>query len=240
MLMSALLAIPAIAWASSGGSGITPSGGASTTPPVVGRGNVTVTASGNGLTLSTVASTMLRSGLAFTGTASRSAAGQTVEIQRLGHQTDWQWAPTVTATVARNGSFSAIWKTNHIGQFSIRAVFVGAGTAVAASTTSTVMVTVYRPSIATFYGGATMWGRNTACGERLRPSTLGVANRTLKCGTEVALYYHGRTMVVPVIDRGPYANGADWDLTEATSRALDTPGIAKIGAVSLPPQPSAP
>jgi rare lipoprotein A (peptidoglycan hydrolase) len=39
---------------------------------------------------------------------------------------------------------------------------------------------------------------------------------------------------VPVIDRGPYANGADWDLTEATGRALGISGTAEIGAVSLP------
>ena len=63
---------------------------------------------------------------------------------------------------------------------------------------------------------------------------IGVANRTLRCGTDVAVYYNGRTLIVPVIDRGPYANGADWDLTEATGRALGIDGTAKIGAVSLP------
>jgi rare lipoprotein A (peptidoglycan hydrolase) len=41
-------------------------------------------------------------------------------------------------------------------------------------------------------------------------------------------------IVVPVIDRGPYANHADWDLTEATAAKLGTPGIADVGAVSLP------
>jgi rare lipoprotein A (peptidoglycan hydrolase) len=43
-------------------------------------------------------------------------------------------------------------------------------------------------------------------------------------------------MVVPVIDRGPYANHADWDLTAAAAKALGTysAGVATIGAVSLP------
>jgi rare lipoprotein A (peptidoglycan hydrolase) len=41
-------------------------------------------------------------------------------------------------------------------------------------------------------------------------------------------------MVVPVIDRGPYANGADWDLTEVTASKLGIDGTATIGAVSLP------
>jgi rare lipoprotein A (peptidoglycan hydrolase) len=54
----------------------------------------------------------------------------------------------------------------------------------------------------------------------------------------VALYYRGRTLIVPVIDRGPYANGADWDLTMATGRALGLSGTAKIGAVSLPVEPA--
>ena len=77
------------------------------------------------------------------------------------------------------------------------------------------------------------WGHTTACGETLRRGTIGVANRRLPCGTKVAIYYAGRMLVVPVIDRGPYANGADWDLTEATGRALGIAGTARIGAVSL-------
>ena len=58
----------------------------------------------------------------------------------------------------------------------------------------------------------------------------------MPCGTQVALYYGGRTITVPVIDRGPYANHADWDLTEATAKLLSTKsaGVAHIGAVSLP------
>ncbi len=72
---------------------------------------------------------------------------------------------------------------------------------------------------------------------QLRRDTVGVANRSLPCGTLVAIYYGGRTMVVPVIDRGPYANGADWDLTEATGRALGIAGTATVGAVSLPSAP---
>ena len=41
-------------------------------------------------------------------------------------------------------------------------------------------------------------------------------------------------MVVPVIDRGPYSNGADWDLTTAAGRALGVNTTVTIGAVSLP------
>ena len=93
-------------------------------------------------------------------------------------------------------------------------------------------MTVYRPAIATTYGPG-FWGSLTACGQVLHHATLGVANRTLPCGTKVSLLWHGRTIVVPVIDRGPYANGADWDLTSATARALGIPGTETIGAVAL-------
>jgi rare lipoprotein A (peptidoglycan hydrolase) len=61
-----------------------------------------------------------------------------------------------------------------------------------------------------------------------------VANRTLPCGTHVAVYYRGQMLVVPVIDRGPYSHGADWDLTEATAKALGMTQTERIGAVSLP------
>jgi rare lipoprotein A len=102
-----------------------------------------------------------------------------------------------------------------------------------------VLVTVYRPSVASWYGPG-MWNTRTACGVKLTRHTIGLANKTLKCGAKVALYYNGKTLIVPVIDRGPYANGADWDLTEAAGQALGmvSSGVVTIGAVSLPTPPS--
>jgi rare lipoprotein A (peptidoglycan hydrolase) len=35
-----------------------------------------------------------------------------------------------------------------------------------------------------------------------------------------------------VIDRGPYANNASWDLTQATAEALGITGTETIGAIS--------
>ena len=43
--------------------------------------------------------------------------------------------------------------------------------------------------------------------------------------------FRNRLISVPVIDRGPYANGADWDLTMATARALGMRQTATIGAL---------
>jgi rare lipoprotein A (peptidoglycan hydrolase) len=247
-LLAGAFALPAAALASSfgGGSGI-PSGssGTSNPKPAVANnggtepqsGNVAVSESGNGITLSTNSSALLRNQLSFSGTASSGHAGQTVEIERLGHQTDWQWTPTVHTTVGSDGSFSASWHTNHIGRFQIRAVMASRQfSSFDSSPGSSLTVTVYRPSIATQYGPG-FYGQRTACGETLTPSTIGVANRTLRCGMKVAIYWHGHTMIVPVIDRGPYANHADWDLTEATGQTMGIDGTAKIGAVSLPSPP---
>lgn len=221
-------AIPAPSGGSAG-SGQARSGPTGTIKP----GNGTVSASGNGITVATRASAILRRPLQFTGNVDSAAAGDTIEIERRGRQTGWTWAPTTHGIADRDGSFSATWPVNHIGQFAIRAVVERRRGAWAASVSPALTITVYRPSLATIYGPG-LWGQRTACGQVLRPGTLGVANRTLKCGTPVALYWRGRTMVVPVIDRGPYAHGAEWDVTEATATALGIPGTEMIGAVSLP------
>lgn len=246
-LLATALAVPAAALASSGGgAGVAPGGapigstgtsttGTSTTgtTPRVQSGNVTVSTSGDGITLQTRSSGILGRSLTFSGTASQQLAGDTIEIQRSGHQTKWTWANTVSATVASDGSFSARWHANHIGQFAIRAVVGSASQAQSAAVTPALTTTVYRPSRATEYGPG-FYGKRTACGKRLRRGTIGLANRTLRCGESVAIYYRGKTLVVPVIDRGPYANGADWDLTVATGKALGIDGTAQIAAVSLP------
>jgi rare lipoprotein A (peptidoglycan hydrolase) len=81
---------------------------------------------------------------------------------------------------------------------------------------------------ASWYGGTTMWGRSTACGQVLRPSTIGVANKTLPCGTPVKFIWHGHSIVAPVIDRGPYIRGRAWDLTSAAAEALEFEGVGRI------------
>jgi rare lipoprotein A (peptidoglycan hydrolase) len=84
--------------------------------------------------------------------------------------------------------------------------------------------TGYRLAGASWYGG----GGSLACGGTLTSSTQGVANKTLPCGTVVFLRYRGRKVEVPVIDRGPFVAGREFDLTEATKRAL---GFGDTGEV---------
>ena len=86
------------------------------------------------------------------------------------------------------------------------------------------MLNVYREAIASWYGG----GGSLACGGELTSSTLGVANKTLPCGTLVTLRYGDRSVRVPVVDRGPYVPGREFDLTEATKQALGFPGLGAV------------
>lgn len=51
---------------------------------------------------------------------------------------------------------------------------------------------------------------------------MGVANKTLPCGTHVrvCLNRSGPCVDVTVVDRGPYIAGREFDLTEATANAI--------------------
>ena len=64
--------------------------------------------------------------------------------------------------------------------------------------------------------GPGFYGHNGACGMvpgGIQRDTVGVAHRTLPCGTRVAFRYNGVTVVAQVIDRGPYVSGRTWDMT---------------------------
>jgi Lytic transglycolase len=89
-------------------------------------------------------------------------------------------------------------------------------------------VTGWQTSVASVF---TDFGLPIACpvnGGILHRDDLGVANKTLPCGTMVTFRYHGKGIRVPVIDRGPYIEGREWDLTGATAVALDFPGLDEI------------
>jgi rare lipoprotein A (peptidoglycan hydrolase) len=71
--------------------------------------------------------------------------------------------------------------------------------------------------------GPGFYGNNGACGMipgGLQPETVGVAHRTLPCGTKVTFRYNGRTVTTMVIDRGPYVSGRIWDMTKGLCTLL--------------------
>jgi rare lipoprotein A (peptidoglycan hydrolase) len=86
-----------------------------------------------------------------------------------------------------------------------------------------------RSSGASWYGPG-FFGNRTACGQTLRPSTRGVAHKTLPCGSKVLIGYRGRFVITTVIDRGPFVGGRSWDLTAATARSLrfDSAGVGDV------------
>ena len=71
--------------------------------------------------------------------------------------------------------------------------------------------------------GPGFYGKRTACGQTMTESLKGVAHRTLACGTLVTFKNpaNGKTITVPVVDRGPYVAGREWDLTGGACLALD-------------------
>jgi rare lipoprotein A (peptidoglycan hydrolase) len=57
---------------------------------------------------------------------------------------------------------------------------------------------------------------------------MGVAHKTLPCGTKLRLRYGGRTVAVRVIDRGPFSGSREFDLTSATKQALGFPDVGTV------------
>lgn len=77
---------------------------------------------------------------------------------------------------------------------------------------------IFDPNVSWY--GPGFYGHKTACGQILTTSLMGVANRTLPCGTMVDFRVKGsdgiiREKTVPVVDRGPYVAGRIWDFTGA-------------------------
>jgi rare lipoprotein A len=129
-------------------------------------------------------------------------------------------------TTKANGAFALRWLPGQAGSYAVRAYSVhdrGAHGSVSPRR----KLTAYRLAGASYYGPG-LYGNGVACGGTLMPGTMGVANKTLPCGTKVTLRYHSRTVTVPVIDRGPYVAGRDYDLTTAVKEKLGFPGVGTV------------
>jgi rare lipoprotein A len=141
------------------------------------------------------------------------------------------WTRQARTTVRDDGTFVARWRARETGQFQLRAVVRGGASSAAVS--PELPRTVYRGAVATWYGPG-FYGNTTACGIELTPDLVGIAHRSLPCGTNVAVRYGSRTLVLPVVDRGPFGSEARWDLTEAAAQQLGVTHTDRIGAVPVP------
>ncbi len=126
----------------------------------------------------------------------------------------------------RDGSFALRWRPRRVGSYRARA-YGRHDKRTRAAVSAARRVTAYRPAEASYYGPG-LYGGALACGGTLTPGTLGVANKTLPCGSQVKLRYRGRTVTVSVIDRGPYVAGRDFDLTAATRARLHFPSTGVV------------
>jgi rare lipoprotein A len=133
---------------------------------------------------------------------------------------------TLALRTKSNGTFRVQLDAGAIGNYDVTAYNVH-GARTHGSHSAARHLTSYRLAGASYYGPG-LYGNGVACGGTLEPGTLGVANKTLPCGTKVKLRYHGRSITVPVIDRGPYVAGREYDLTEATKDALGFPGVGYV------------
>ena len=146
-------------------------------------------------------------------------AGRIVVIQS---RRNGKWRKVTQTRTSSKGTFRAGWRARSTGRLAVRARIGGTGTATKAQ-----RVTVYRPAHASWYGPG-LYGNGLACGGRLGYGTIGVAHKSLPCGTKVTLRYRSRAVTVRVIDRGPYVGNRVFDLTAATKRRL---GFGSTGTV---------
>ena len=168
--------------------------------------------------------------LRIAGDVGGDQAGRTVRIERL--RADATWEPIATAIADAGGYFVAHWVTDAPGRYELRATVVRDPTIASAASAPNraARVSVFAPATASWYGPR-FFGRRTACGVRLTRRTIGVAHKKLPCGTKVEIYYDGRTLIVPVIDRGPFVAGRQWDLTQAAAEMLRMTATSRVGVL---------
>jgi hypothetical protein len=157
------------------------------------------------------------------------AARRRIILQRLDARHGWR--NLARSRVHRTERYDVRWRATISGRSNLRVVLARRRVSAAAAA-PVAFVNVYRPGMATFYGPG-LFGNMTSCGQLLTPLLLGVAHRTLRCGRRVAILHDGRELIVPVVDRGPFNSGYDWDLTQATADALGFTASGRIGYVRL-------
>ena len=88
--------------------------------------------------------------------------------------------------------------------------------------------------LASWYGPG-FYGNRTACGQTYTPEMVGVAHRTLPCGTRVSITSPGGvTVVAAVIDRGPFVTGRSLDLSGALKLALGCGDLCRVRMTVMP------
>jgi rare lipoprotein A len=156
------------------------------------------------------------------GTLEPARAGRTVTLQ--GHSGSG-WQTLAHARTGRRGGFAVHYDPSSTGIGRHLRVLFGGDRANARSSGTAGTMTVYQESVASWYED----GGTTGCGFH---AGLGVANKSLPCGTKVRFRHAGHTVTATVDDRGPYVGGRTWDLNQTTAAALGFDGVGTVWATS--------
>ncbi|MBJ7332313.1 MAG: hypothetical protein JHC95_20620 [Solirubrobacteraceae bacterium] len=155
------------------------------------------------------------------GTLRRPRAGRVVALEA---QVGNGWKTLDRARTSASGQFrlSAAAKRSAV----VRLRF--SGDALNASSRRTLgRMRVFRRSFASWYGPG-LYGNRTACGQTFHAGIMGVAHKTLPCGSRVTFKKGARVVRARVVDRGPFVGGREFDLSPAVKAAL---GFGSTGPV---------
>ena len=151
---------------------------------------------------------------------------QAQRIVRLERLSRGRWRQIDGALTTSTGRFTLRYRTRGVDTSLLRLRFRGDRTA-KASSRGIGRLNAFRPALASWYGPG-LYGNALGCGGRLSPGTVGVAHKSLPCGTKLVLRKGSRIVRARVIDRGPYVGGREFDLTAATKYRL---GFGSTGTV---------
>jgi hypothetical protein len=155
------------------------------------------------------------------GVVTPGRAGRTVVLERKNGR---HWRYVTRTRTRRAGHFVLRFRPSDARSSRLRVRFAG-DELNGATKRGAGRLNAYRETVASWYQ---LTGGGFACGGRMTASSMGVAHKSLPCGTMVTIRYKGRSVRVPVVDRGPYVGGREFDLTGATARALHFGGVGRI------------
>jgi rare lipoprotein A len=153
----------------------------------------------------------------FAGRVRPAVAGRHVALRRRSGK---RWSTIDRATTSAGGAFVFRFRPQRPGSARLRVLVDSARREIG-------RLNVYRRAAASWYGPG-LYGNKLSCGGTLTPGTLGVANKTLPCGSRVTLRHGHRVVRVRVVDRGPYVAGREFDLTAATRERLRFGGTGSV------------
>jgi rare lipoprotein A len=161
----------------------------------------------------------------YAGRVRHHTAGQHVRLEQ--HRGS-KWRAITRDAVGRDGRFRLTTKIASMGDRSVRLRIVsnshGKG-----DIERVEPLHGFRRAYASYFGPG-LYGSALACGGHLSPGTVGVAHKSLPCGTRLTLRLGNRQVDARVVDRGPYVAGREFDLTAATKARL---GFGSTGNVMV-------